>query len=189
MSITDELREWTRTNTVNCSDNRIALVGIAERIDAEHKRMYADLTVGDLVVHVNHGIGKYLGIQTLTTDGVTKDCITLQYTDGKIYVPCNQLDLVSKYIGGDDNTRLSKLGGAEWKKAKLRAKAAASDIYRIFSASHGDHAVVGVEFSVGTLEGLGNSHYRVYYVESREKIHIYLACVADQTENGLISTL
>ena len=46
MSITDELREWTRTNTVNCSDNRIALVGIAERIDAEHKRMYADLTVG-----------------------------------------------------------------------------------------------------------------------------------------------
>ena len=95
---------------------------------AERIASYADLTVGDLVVHVNHGIGKYLGIQTLTTDGVTKDCITLQYTDGKIYVPCNQLDLVSKYIGGDDNTRLSKLGGAEWKKAKLRAKAAASDI-------------------------------------------------------------
>ena len=83
---------------------------------AERIASYADLSVGDLVVHVNHGIGKYLGIQTLTTDGVTKDCITLQYTDGKIYVPCNQLDLVSKYVGGDDNTRLSKLGGAEWKK-------------------------------------------------------------------------
>ncbi len=95
---------------------------------AERIASYADLSVGDLVVHVNHGIGKYLGIQTLTTDGITKDCITLQYNDGKIYVPCNQLDLVSKYIGGDENTRLSKLGGAEWKRAKMRAKAAASDI-------------------------------------------------------------
>ncbi|MBQ3003522.1 MAG: hypothetical protein IJD82_07305, partial [Clostridia bacterium] len=77
---------------------------------AERIASYADLTVGDLVVHVNHGIGKYMGIQTLTTDGVTKDCITLVYTDGKIYVPCNQLDLVSKYVGGDDHTKLSKLG-------------------------------------------------------------------------------
>lgn len=95
---------------------------------AERIASYADLAVGDLVVHVNHGIGKYMGIRTLTTDGVTKDCITLIYTDGKIYVPCNQLDLVSKYVGGDEHTKLSKLGGAEWKKAKLRAKAAASDI-------------------------------------------------------------
>ena len=95
---------------------------------AERIASYADLAVGDLVVHVNHGIGKYMGIQTLTTDGVTKDCITLVYTDGKIYVPCNQLDLVSKYVGGDDHTKLSKLGGGEWKRAKMRAKAAASDI-------------------------------------------------------------
>lgn len=95
---------------------------------AERIASYADLNVGDLVVHVNHGIGRYVGIQNLTSDGVSRDFIKIVYADnGALYVPCNQLDLVSKYIG-DENTRLSKLGGAEWKKAKLRAKAAAADI-------------------------------------------------------------
>ncbi len=96
---------------------------------AERIASYADLTAGDLVVHVNHGIGRYMGIQNLTTDGVSRDFIKLVYSDGGIlYVPCNQLDLVSKYVGGDENTRLSKLGGSDWKRAKARAKAAASDI-------------------------------------------------------------
>lgn len=96
---------------------------------AERIASYADLNTGDLVVHVNHGIGRYMGIQNLTTDGVSRDFIKIVYADsGILYVPCNQLDLVSKYVGGDEHTRLSKLGGAEWKKAKMRAKAAASDI-------------------------------------------------------------
>ncbi len=96
---------------------------------AERIASYADLSVGDLVVHVNHGIGRYMGIQNLTTDGVSRDFIKIVYADGGVlYVPCNQLDLVSKYVGGDEHTRLSKLGGVEWKKAKARAKAAASDI-------------------------------------------------------------
>ncbi|MCH5183835.1 MAG: transcription-repair coupling factor [Oscillospiraceae bacterium] len=96
---------------------------------AERIASYADLSVGDLVVHVNHGIGRYMGIQNLTADGVSRDFIKIVYADGGIlYVPCNQLDLVSKYVGGDEHTKLSKMGGAEWKRAKLRAKAAASNI-------------------------------------------------------------
>ena len=89
---------------------------------------YADLEKGDLVVHVNHGIGRYNGIQNLVSQGVSRDYIKIVYADnGILYVPCDQLDLVSKYIGSED-TKLSKMGGAEWKRAKAKAKLSASNI-------------------------------------------------------------
>ncbi len=89
---------------------------------------YADLKQGDLVVHVNHGIGRYDGIKNLVTQGVSRDFIKIVYADGGIlYVPCDQLDMVSKYIGSE-GTKLSKMGGAEWKRAKAKAKASASNI-------------------------------------------------------------
>lgn len=95
---------------------------------AEKIASYADLSPGDLVVHVNHGIGRYEGIKNLTSQGVSRDYIKIVYADnGILYVPCDQLDLVSKYIGAE-GTKLSKMGGAEWKRAKTRAKASASNI-------------------------------------------------------------
>ena len=93
---------------------------------------YADLEVGDYVVHVAHGIGQYMGIEKLTVDGVTRDYINIRYAGSdKLFLPVNQLDLVSKYIGAhsDDGTlKLSKFGGTEWTKAKSRAKAAVKDM-------------------------------------------------------------
>ncbi|HBL84070.1 MAG: transcription-repair coupling factor [Clostridiales bacterium GWF2_38_85] len=91
---------------------------------------YSDLAVGDLVVHINHGIGKYEGITNLTVAGVSKDYIKLQYRGTDVlYVPCNQLDMISKFIGGSKETQpLSKLGGIEWQNAKARVKKAAKDI-------------------------------------------------------------
>lgn len=95
---------------------------------------YTDLTPGDLVVHTHHGIGRFEGIRKMPVDGVQKDYIKITYAGSdSLYVPATQLDLVSKYIGGggDDDSRpmkLSKLGGAEWKKQKSRAKAAAKDL-------------------------------------------------------------
>lgn len=95
---------------------------------AEKIASYADLSIGDLVVHVNHGIGRYEGIKNLVSQGVSRDFIKLVYADGGIlYVPCDQLDMVSKYIGAE-GTKLSKMGGAEWKRAKAKAKASASNI-------------------------------------------------------------
>lgn len=89
---------------------------------------YADLKPGDLVVHVNHGIGRYEGIKNLTSQGISRDYIKIVYADnGILYVPCDQLDMVSKYIGAE-GTKLSKMGGAEWKRAKARARASASNI-------------------------------------------------------------
>lgn len=92
----------------------------------------ADLNVGDYVVHVSYGIGRYLGIQNLCVMGAYRDYITIQYagTD-KLYLPVDQLDMVAKYIGAgslDGDVRLSKMGGGEWKKSTQRAKSAAKDM-------------------------------------------------------------
>jgi transcription-repair coupling factor (superfamily II helicase) len=95
---------------------------------------YTDLTPGDLVVHLHHGIGRFVGIIRMPVDGVEKDYIKIAYAGSDcLYVPATSLDLVSKYIGsGDDDeghrTRLNKLGGTEWAKATSRAKAAARDL-------------------------------------------------------------
>ncbi len=88
----------------------------------------ADLTVGDLVVHEYHGIGRFVGIVKMPVDGAEKDYIKLSYagTD-TLYVPVTQLDLVSKYMGVGENkpVKLSRMGGTEWTKTKTRAKTAA----------------------------------------------------------------
>lgn len=92
----------------------------------------ADLSVGDLVVHEIHGIGRFAGIFKMPVDGVEKDYIKLCYagTDS-LYVPATQLDMVSKYIGGggeDRAVKLSKLGGGDWERAKKRTRAAVKEM-------------------------------------------------------------
>lgn len=93
---------------------------------------YAELTVGDYIVHVSYGIGKYLGIENLCIMGARKDYIAIQYagTD-KLFLPVDQLDMVAKYIGAkssDGEVKLSKMGGADWTNKKQRAKTAAKEM-------------------------------------------------------------
>ena len=126
---------------------RLAILTDAQLLHAREKRRakrtlpsgrtriesYADLSVGDYVVHENHGIGRFAGIVKMQVDGFDKDYIKINYagTDS-LYVPASQLDLVSKYTGGgeDREVRLSKMGGAEWAKTRSRAKSAAKDMAR-----------------------------------------------------------
>ncbi len=93
---------------------------------------YAELDVGDYVVHEIYGIGQYTGIETLTCDGVTKDYIGIRYAGSdKLFLPVEKLDKVSKYIGAhsdDGLVKLSKMGSESWKKSKARAKAAVKDM-------------------------------------------------------------
>jgi len=96
---------------------------------------YTDLSPGDFVVHVHHGIGRFAGIERMRVDGVDKDYIKIAYAgNDSLYVPATQLDLVSKYIGGGEDedgaprVKLSRLGGTDWARAKTRAKAAAKDL-------------------------------------------------------------
>ena len=93
---------------------------------------YAELTPGDYVVHANCGIGLFEGIETVTAGGMTKDYITIRYagTD-KLFVPCDRLEMIGKYIGArekDGTVKLSKMGGGDWNKSKAKAKAAARNI-------------------------------------------------------------
>ena len=88
---------------------------------------YADLSVGDYVVHEVHGIGIYKGLESIRSyDGVRRDHIKIQYSGTDVlYVPCEQIDSVSKYIGAaaeNGGLKLSRLGGAEWTKTKARVK-------------------------------------------------------------------
>lgn len=93
---------------------------------------HADLCVGDYVVHVTYGIGKYLGIENLCIMGARRDYIAIQYagTD-KLFLPVDQLDMVAKYIGAkssDGEVRLSKMGGADWTNKKQKAKSSAREM-------------------------------------------------------------
>ncbi len=91
----------------------------------EKIRSFNDITPGDLVVHVSHGIGVYKGIRQVENQGVTKDYIVIGYDKGDtLFVPCPQLDLISKYIGTaeDKAVKLSRLGGAQWEKTKAKVK-------------------------------------------------------------------
>ncbi|MGQ9809720.1 MAG: transcription-repair coupling factor [bacterium] len=100
---------------------------------------YRDLNVGDYVVHVNHGIGRFGGIERLIVDGTETECILIHYQGGdKIYVPVDQLDLVQKYIGKDgEPPTLSRLGGLGWERVKARTKKAikkmAEELIRIYA--------------------------------------------------------
>lgn len=86
-----------------------------------------EITPGDLVVHQNHGIGRYAGIQRMAVQGVTKDYLRIEYDKKDVlYVPVTQLDLLSRYTapGDSENVKLSRLGGAEWTKTRKKVRAA-----------------------------------------------------------------
>ena len=122
------------------ADARAGAVSASSRARKRKKRdsateqimSYADLSVGDYVVHESHGIGRYLGITTMEVDGVTRDYVTIQYAGSdRLFMPVEKLDKVSKYIGAradDDTLRLSKFGGAEWGKTKAKTKASLKNI-------------------------------------------------------------
>ena len=93
---------------------------------------FTDLTPGDLVVHENYGIGRFVAMEQIKVDGAVKDYIKIAYQGSDtLFVPATQLDLVSKYIGGggeDSNVKLNKIGSDAWQKTKAKARKAAKDM-------------------------------------------------------------
>ena len=88
------------------------------------KVVFADLKPGDYVVHKTHGIGQFIGVNTIKTLDITKDYIKIKYKgEDYLYVPTNDLDNIRKYIGGGETEpRLNKLGSKEWEKTKAKVK-------------------------------------------------------------------
>lgn len=91
---------------------------------------FTDLTPGDYVVHAVHGIGKYVGLKTIETDGIHKDYLEIAYagTD-RLFLPADNLDQLQKYIGNEgDVPKIHKMGGGEWRKIRNKAQKSIDDL-------------------------------------------------------------
>src|SRR5436305_155705 len=88
---------------------------------------YDDLQPGDYVVHHQHGVGRYLEMKPLTMGGVERDYLWLEFKDGKVYVPTDQVGFVRKYTGGETPS-LNRMGGADFEKARARVRSAVREI-------------------------------------------------------------
>ena len=88
------------------------------------KVVFADLKIGDYVVHKKYGIGIYIGVNTIKADGTIKDYIKIKYqNDDILYIPTNDLDTIRKYVGGDAiKPKINRLGGKDWERTKTKVK-------------------------------------------------------------------
>jgi transcription-repair coupling factor (superfamily II helicase) len=100
------------------------------RLEARAIDSFLDLSEGDLVVHVSHGIARYRGMQVLDKNGQSEEHLILEFRDGvRLYVPASKIDLVQKYVGGArTEPELSKVGGVAWQRKKDRVQAAVHDL-------------------------------------------------------------
>jgi transcription-repair coupling factor (superfamily II helicase) len=91
---------------------------------------YADMTPGDYVVHIEHGIGIFRGLTTVELEGLEREYLLVQYEgSGRIYVPIHQADRISRYIGADDRPpRLNRLGSADWGRVRQQAEQAVAEV-------------------------------------------------------------
>ena len=147
---------------------RVAVIGDREIFGGEKKRKrkplyrgkkgdkisdFTTLNVGDYVVHRNHGIGRYLGIEQLNVEGVRKDYLKISYKNSDmLYVPTDQLDMVYRYDKNEGAAvRLSSLGGTDWAKTKQRVKAATEEMAKKLVALYAERAnAPGIQFKPDT---------------------------------------
>ncbi|OEH84342.1 transcription-repair coupling factor [Desulfuribacillus stibiiarsenatis] len=103
---------------------------VSTQTNAERIKNYQELEPGDYVVHLNHGIGRYLGIETLKVNDIHRDYLRLQYAgNDSLFVPIDQMEMIQKYVGSDDKSpKLYSLNGSEWKRTKSKVKKAVQDI-------------------------------------------------------------
>lgn len=115
---------------------------------------FLDLKVGDYVVHVNHGIGRYLGVERLEIGSSQRDYLHIQYAgDDKLYVPTDQVDLIQKYVGADGHSpKVYKLGGTEWNRIKDKVRSSVQDMAKELLALYAAReALKGHAFSPDTV--------------------------------------
>ncbi|MGE4589757.1 MAG: transcription-repair coupling factor [Acidaminococcaceae bacterium] len=121
------------------------IFGVQKKRRIRHKQsgakiqFFSEIKAGDYVVHAVHGIGRYVGVETLLVGDVHRDYLLLLYAnEDKLYVPVEQVSLLHKYIGNEGQApRLSKMGGSDWKRITNKAKAAitelASELLRLYA--------------------------------------------------------
>jgi len=127
---------------------------LIKRRPVPHHKFLIDLTPGDYVVHVEHGIAKFAGVTKMSTEGSEKEYLVLHYAVGdKLYVPTDQIDRVNRYIGaGDQPPTLNRLGTQEWTRTKQRVKESVEDVAQELLALYASREVIpGFAFSRDTV--------------------------------------
>ncbi|MES2294568.1 MAG: transcription-repair coupling factor [Pseudomonadota bacterium] len=98
----------------------------------------SSLAPGDLVTHIEHGVGRYLGLKAIAALGAPHDCLELQYDGGKLFLPVENIELLTRYGSDEGHAQLDRLGGAGWQQRKARMKervrAIAAELIRIAAA-------------------------------------------------------
>ena len=116
--------------------------------EGEKIASFTDLNIGDYVVHENHGLGIYRGIEKIEVDKIVKDYIKIEYAGGgNLYILATQLELIQKYAGADaKKPKLNRLGGQEWNKTKTKVRGAvkeiAGDLVRLYAARQSQEGFV-----------------------------------------------
>ena len=82
----------------------------------------SSLAPGDLVTHIEHGVGRYMGLQTIDALGAPHDCLEIQYDGGKLFLPVENIELLTRYGADESNAQLDRLGGVGWQQRKARMK-------------------------------------------------------------------
>jgi len=152
-----------------------------KRRPVAHHRLFVDITPGDYVVHVEHGIACFTGLTTLMVENAEKEYLVLEYAAGdRLYVPTDQIERVSRYIGaGEQPPELSRLGTQEWTRTKQRVKESVASIAEELLALYAAREVVpGFTFSRDSvwqqeLEG------SFPYVETPDQIEVQKQVKAD----------
>ncbi|MFC2035280.1 transcription-repair coupling factor [Chloroflexota bacterium] len=127
---------------------------LLKRRSVSHHKPFVDIILGDYVVHVEHGIARFAGVIAMSTENTSKEYLVLEYAIGdKLYVPTDQIDRVSRYIGGSERPPvLSRLGTQEWTRAKQRVKESVANIARELLTLYASREVVsGFSFSPDTI--------------------------------------
>jgi len=131
------IKEGSLSAGFECYDFNLLVISVEEIFSIPKKRVklssefkqgetiiFSDLKMGDFVVHKTNGIGQFIGVNTIKTDGIIKDYIKIKYRDDDIlYIPTNNLDNIRKFIGtGDRAPKLNRLGSKEWAGTKAKVK-------------------------------------------------------------------
>lgn len=142
---------------------------------------FLDLSEGDLIVHINHGVGRFLRIERKTVLEKTKDFILIEYADAEtLYVPVEQMNLVQRYIGGDSRlARLDKLGSKSWERRKARARERAEKLAKDLIAIYASRqAMQGYAFQPDTAYQI-EMEAQFPFEETPDQLHAIEAVKAD----------
>jgi transcription-repair coupling factor (superfamily II helicase) len=136
--------------------------------------IYADLDIGDLVVHVDHGIAIYMGLLQRTIEGINNEYLCLEYAEGdQLFVPVFQANRITRYIGPDNRTpSLTRLGSPEWKTAKSRVKEAVEEVAQDLLDLYAQRLVVsGYSFGSDTV-WMQELEASFPYVETEDQLRV-----------------